>query len=222
MTNPRTPKLFTLPTDLIAALAVRAKETGEPMSRIVEQGLRHVLSLPAAAPEADEDDDRAAVLAPTRSERAVAQVLAAAGPGWHSTHDLMKPAGLSKGVTEKALCALALRGEVFRWGEAVECYDGQMISGWGTRPALEVVGKLCDATARKLATMQPCQASDDAIMQLVALVRKLAHSIDEIDQVRALVSAAVGLPPEALEISNLRERVDTANARERARAGAVN
>jgi len=199
MTTNRITKTYTLSIDVVNALEERGRVTGEKFSRLVEQGIRLMLALPAE--EADEER----TLGPTRSEVAALRVLKSLGPGQHLTYEIGNPAALTPGVAEKALRGLEARGECFCWGAAHELSDGSgFILGWSTMAPLDAVRRVMNGW-RKGAEGAPEWAKLD-------LVRKLALSIDDIGAVRALVSEVTGLAHEDLAIENIRERTARLNA----------
>lgn len=204
MTNTRrVSKLYSLALDVVNDLEARSKATGEPMSRIVEQGLRNVLGTPA--PDKDEDER---FRGPTRSELAILSVLREAGPYWHLTFPLAQKAGLSSAVAEKALRALAREGKVYRWGEGVEFSDGTLGSAWGMTEPI--------ATVREVIAQWEAKGDGDAV-KLVQFIYKLAIAIEDVSAVRALIRPITGFTDDQLGILNKRETIALRNAEERRR-----
>ncbi len=205
---PKSNKTYSIDTVLTDALDARAKETGEKMSRLVEQGIRLVLSMPA--PEVEEDERG---FEPTRTERDCLEVLRNMQPGWQSTTEIMKIHGGSYGSVLKAMHALARRGECYRWGDAVENSNGTFVAGWGMRPPLEVIAGILKGKTRS-------QVGD-----ALPLLAKLCESIDDAPSVRALVRTALGLPtpvPEygmyTIGLESMREIVAQKNKEEARKA----
>ena len=113
----RSQALFTLDNELKALLKAHAAKTGEPMSRIVENGIRLALAMPLPA---SETHDQAQERGDTRTMETVAQVLASAGFGWHFEGEIAEKEGSTQHVTRKALLALARQGRAFEWAK-VQC-----------------------------------------------------------------------------------------------------
>jgi hypothetical protein len=213
----RSAKLFSLDVGVIDALAARSKETGEPMSRIVEAGIRMALALPAITPaEASEE----AELSATRSERVVLEVLKSLGPGPHWTTEWCKR-GLTVGVVERSLHALVRRGDAFLWGAAKQLSDGSgYILAWDAQAPLERVREIVDLWKSKGGTQAlPATGSADSWsgFKLINYVRQLVACVDDLEPIRTLVSEAVGLPPESLDFMNTRELIAERDALERTR-----
>ena len=113
----RSQALFTLDNDLKALLKAHAAKTGEPMSRVVENGIRLALAMPLAATETH---DQAQERGDTRTMESVALVLKEAGFGWHFEGAIAEREGSTQHVTRKALLALARQGRAFEWAK-VQC-----------------------------------------------------------------------------------------------------
>lgn len=184
----RIARMFSLSTDVVQALELKAKERGEPMSRLVELGIRHVLAMPPPESPAPRG------LAPTRAEEAVAWALRQAGPGWHAGAHLAQRSGLTLRVAERALRGLERRGEAVCWGLAPLGHDGLTKAGhaWGTRQPLEVVAAVIARWDGRIET----------VGTMTDLVGKLAKGIapELHPEIRRRLSDAVGIEPEAFEL----------------------
>jgi len=200
---PRTNKTFSVDVEVIAALEKRSKDTGEKMSRLVEQGLRLALAMPPQEPEGESD------LAHTRTERAVLEVLRKLGPGPHLTWQIANQLGGDRcevGVYEKALHALALRGEAHRWGAGARWSDGNgWTLAWDLQSPLERIGELI--TKWKAHGGRPWLSPEDPgarpglTSDVLEVVERLVLSIDDIEPVRALVEREMG-PKSFMRLDN--------------------
>lgn len=169
MTTPRVTRVFTLNATIAEQLRLRAEQTGEPMSRIVDSALRSHLALPPSEAEHEAPEPPR-----TRTESAILYELTQAGPGWHSGVNLALAAGCSFAIAERALKDLARRGKVFRWGDNREFSDGRPGGGtWGLKEPLSVV--------RALLKLEPPPPA------LWDVIGKLTHGIADAPAVRAAI-----------------------------------
>ena len=200
-------RLFTLDLEVINALKTRSQVSGVPMSRIVEEGLRHVLALPLPQVKGSEVDETA-----TRTERAMLEVLRGLPAGWHSGVDLALAVGVSFAVGEKALKALARRGEVHRWGDARPFTDGSPGGGcWGLVAPLELVRKGISTWRARGG-----REGDESALRLLGAVRELAKGIDTrtVARVRSECLALADIDPRDLGVWNFVE-LEALEVRER-------
>jgi hypothetical protein len=201
-------RLFTLDLEVISALKTRSQVSGVPMSRIVEEGLRHVLALPLPEVRGSEGAEESS----TRTERAMLEVLRGLPAGWHSSVDLALAVGVSFAVGEKALKALARRGEVHRWGDARPFTDGSLGGGcWGLRAPLGLVRKGIAAWRAKGG-----REGDESALRLLGAVRELAKGIDTrtVARVRSECLELAAIDPRDLGVWNFAE-LAAIDARER-------
>lgn len=200
-------RLFSLEVEVINALKARSAASCVPMSRIVEEGLRHVLALPLPTVKSSEGEESS-----TRSERAMLEVLRGLPAGWHSSVDLALAVGVSFAVAEKALKALARRGEVHRWGDARPFTDGSPGGGcWGLRAPLDLVRKGI-AAWRARGGLE----GDESALRLLGAVRELAKGMDAgtVTQARRECLALADIDPRDLGVWNFAE-LAAIEARER-------
>lgn len=217
----RTPKLFSLDVAVVDALSARSKATGEAMSRIVEQGIRLALALPEPAPV--EGDGGAA---DTRSMLDVLSVLKGMGPGPHLGHEVARRAQMTLVPTEKALGALARKGECHLWGHGGIALDdrgqrvrvmnsgfgpeGWMVNAvaqaWGIETPAERVGDLVAAWKAKggkpLSFEDPPQ---EWVGRVANIISEIALSVDELEPVIAAVAPMGSREAWALENATTRE-----------------
>lgn len=169
MTTPRVTRVFTLNAAIAEQLRLRAEQTGEPMSRIVDAALRSHLGVARSEAEHEAPEPPR-----TRTESAILYELSQAGPGWHSGVNLALAAGCSFAIAERALKDLARRGKVFRWGDNREFSDGRPGGGtWGLKEPLSVV--------RALLRLEPPPPA------LWDVIGKLTHGIADAPAVRAAI-----------------------------------
>jgi len=200
---PRSIKTYSLDVDVTNALEKRCKETGEKMSRVVEQGLRLALALPPAPKEEGESE-----LGDTRSMQAVRETLKRFGPGPWKTYEINAAINGERsavGVTLKALHALARRDEVHLWGASERWSDGDGYTvSWDLQTPLERVGELIDAW--KARGGAPFVAGGKFTgLKLIQHVRKLVECVDDNGPVIALMGEATGFDAEALNFVNVRQ-----------------
>lgn len=201
------PYIFSLDESLHQALKVAAATRREPMSALVEQGIRHVLSLPEP-----EKSDEGSAFELTRTEDAMLYELSKAGPGWHKGYELARKVGCSFRVGEKALLGLARRGKVYRWGEAGEFSDGSQAGGtWGLEEPRTVIRRL-------LAKLGPSYNATWG--PLMELIDKLAKGIgtETLQELRPEIWKATRTNVEVWPLLNITEELALAYARERERA----
>lgn len=202
------PYIFSLDEDLHKALKVASAERRVSMSDLVEQGIRHVLSLPQ--PEKGEGEGSAFEM--TRTEDAMLYELGKAGPGWHKGYELARKVGCSFRVGEKALLALARRSKVYRWGDAGEFSDGSQAGGtWGLEEPRAVIRRL-------LAKLGPSYAPHWG--PLMEVIDKLAKGIstETLQELRPEIWKATRNSSESWPLLNITEELAAAYARERDRA----
>lgn len=203
---PRANKTYSLDVDVIAALEKRAQEEGEPLSRLVERGIRKVLELPPEVREEGEEE-----ISSTKNELVLRQMLKGSPvPGPYATSYLSNQAGITPGPCVRALKALERAGEVFCWGACHEIYGGGWDMAWSTM-------KPMDAIRRVLASWEPDTLPGAFHFLMLApeekrtpnyarlmLVRNLATCIDEIDQVRALLQEVTGFTDAQIALLDVR------------------
>lgn len=201
------PYIFSLDEDLHKALKVASAERRVSMSDLVEEGIRHVLSLPQ--PEREEGEGSA--FEPTRTEDAMLYELGKAGPGWHKGYELARKVGCSFRVGEKALLGLARRGKVHRWGDAGEFSDGSQAGGtWGLEEPRTVIRRL-------LGKLGPVYAAHwGPMMELIDKVSK-GCSTEVLNELRPEIWRATRTNVEAWPITNITEDLARAYAIERER-----
>lgn len=201
------PYIFSLDESLHQALKVAAASRREPMSALVEQGIRHVLSLPE--PEKSEEGSAFEL---TRTEDAMLYELGKAGPGWHKGYELARKVGCSFRVGEKALLSLARRGKVFRWGDAGEFSDGSQAGGtWGLEEPRAVIRKLIAKLGPKY------QPHWGPLMEVIDKLTK-GCSTEILNELRPEIWRATRTDAESWPITNITEALALAYARERERA----
>lgn len=201
------PYIFSLDEDLHAALKVASAQRREPMSALVEQGIRHVLALPQ--PEKSEEGSAFEL---TRTEDAMLYELGKAGPGWHKGYELARKVGCSFRVGEKALLSLARRSKVYRWGDAGEFSDGSQAGGtWGLEDPRVVVRKLVAKLGPTFTPQWP---------HLMELIDKLAKGIstETLNELRPEIWKATRNTAESWPLLNITEELAAAYAKERERA----
>lgn len=201
---------FSLDLELMELLKARAKETGEKLSRLVDLGIRSALSFPM--PEATDDGP---VFAPTRSEHAMLRALneLCIGNRYAGGASLWRAAGLSRGVAEKALNALAARGEAFLWGAMSENHDGTFCDGWGLVHPHDAVRNLITGLG----------ANPEWRGMVLLGARELAWSIDDVQPVRAMLAEYFGVPVDdpRMGVVSCREHAARGREAERQRAAKV-
>lgn len=203
MTTSRMIRTFSLDAEICRQLELRAQETGEKLSRIVDSALRAHLALAPSEREAEIPEPPR-----TRTESAILYELSQAGPGWHSGVDLALRAGCSFAIAERALKDLERRGKVFRWGDAREFSDGRPGGGtWGLKEPIGVI--------RALLRLEPPPAA------LWDVIGKLTLGIADAERVRAVIREEwPNLDDRSVESFRSQTEIDREKwARERARVG---
>lgn len=201
------PYIFSLDESLHQALKVAAASRREPMSALVEQGIRHVLALPEP-----EKSDGGSAFEMTRTEDAMLYELGKAGPGWHKGYELARKVGCSFRVGEKALLGLARRGKVHRWGDAGEFSDGSQAGGtWGLEEPRTVIRRLVGKLGSAWHPRWP---------HIMELIDKLAKGIstEALQELRPEIWKATRNTVESWPMLNITEELALAYARERERA----
>lgn len=179
-----TNKMFSLDVELVEKLNNYAKEHGEKLSHIVDRALRAAMSMPPPTGPAAKEGMEAIPM--TRSEALMLEVLKRRGSGWHTGVDLSLDAGVSFHVGEKSLKALALRGQVWRWGSNLPFWDGRDGGGcWGATEPTSTVLTL-------IAQLPPPRKPDptDEFGRIFLLVTKYCQGIDDLTAIRAAWEAA--------------------------------
>lgn len=205
----RTNATFSLNSELLTLLKKASHERDEPMSRLVEQGIRHVLSLP---PPEKSDSGEGSAFELTRTEDAMLYELGKAGPGWHKGYELARKVGCSFRVGEKALLGLARRGKVHRWGDAGEFSDGSQAGGtWGLEEPRTVIRRLIGKLGPSFTPQWP---------HIMELIDKLAKGIstEALNELRPEIWKATRNEAESWPLLNITEELALAYARERERA----